>query len=140
MADIQEIPLEPEGAVEKEEQYNEENETGNGNIPENIQPGANIEPEIPKRGRGRPKGSLNKSKAPPPPPPPKAKPAPKPRAKRKPPPEPQYESESSADDYQAAPQYDSRQIAAEVLGLLQHQKRQTNMARRNHYQSWFQNM
>ena len=139
ISNIEEIPLEAEPQSNKEEQDIRENEEENENIQEDIQP---VEENIqPKKGRGRPKGSLNKSKAPPPPPP-KPKPvAPKPKAKKKQP-EPVYEDDSSEDDhYQApAPQYDSREIAAEVLGLLQHQKRQNNMARRNHYASWFQNM
>ena len=137
---IEEIPLEPEAPLKKEEQDIRENEEENENIQENIQPVEdNIQPEIPKRGRGRPAGAKNKAKAPPPP---KPKPvAPKPKAKKKQP-EPVYEDDSSEDDYYQAPapQYDSREIAAEVLGLLQHQKRQNNMARRNHYASWFQNM
>ena len=136
ISNIEEIPLEPEAQLKNEEQDIRENEEENENIQEDIQP---VEENIqPKKGRGRPRGSLNKSKAPPPP---KPKPvAPKPKAKKKQP-EPVYEDDSSEDDYQAsAPQYDSRQIAAEVLGLLQHQKRQNNMARRSHYASWFQNM
>ena len=136
-SNIEEIPLEAESQLQEEEQDIRENEENNENIQEDIQP---VEENIPlKRGRGRPAGAKNKAKAAPPP---KPKPvAPKPKAKRKQP-EPVYEDDSSEDDhYQASPpQYDSREIAAEVLGLLQHQKRQNNMARRNRYASWFQNM
>ena len=137
ISNIEEIPLEAEPQLNKEEQDIRENEEENENIQENIEP---VEENIqPKRGRGRPAGAKNKAKAPPPP---KPKPvAPKPKAKRKQP-EPVYEDDSSEDDYYqaSAPQYDSRQIAAEVLGLLQHQRQQNNMARRSHYASWFQNM
>ena len=136
MADIEEIPLEPEAPTEKGDSEIQDNEPEKQNI-------APVAEDIPpKRGRGRPPGAKNKPKAPPPRPPP----APKPKAvrKRKPPP-PEYEEESSEDSSDAAPQYrrqqiDHQQVAAEVLGLLSAQRHERTMARRNRYASWFQNM
>ena len=97
ISNIEEIPLEAEPQLNKEEQDIRENEEENENIQENIEP---VEENIqPKRGRGRPAGAKNKAKAPPPP---KPKPvAPKPKAKRKQP-EPVYEDDSSEDDYYQA--------------------------------------
>ena len=134
MADIQEIPLEPEAATEKGDSEIQDNEPEQ----ENIAPVAEDIP--PKRGRGRPPGAKNKPKAPPPRPPP----APKPKAvrKRKPPP-PEYEEESSEDSDEGRyrrQQIDHQQVAAEVLGLLSAQRQQRTTARRNHYASCFQNM
>ena len=133
-SNIEEIPLDAEAPeVEVREDNSEPVEE---NIPETAQPVE--ENNQAKRGRGRPKGSLNK---PNPPPKPKPKPpAPKTKVKKKPP-TPEYESESSEDDQPVSrPQYDSRQIASEVLGLLQQQRHNSTAARRNHYASWFQNM
>ena len=128
-SNIEEIPLDAEPQIPEAQDIQEPVEENNQETVQSVES---------KRGRGRPKGSLNKAK--PPPPAPKPKPAPKTKAKRKPPP-PEYESDSSEDGYQAPQsQYDSRQIAAEVLGLLQQQRHQNTAARRNHYASWFQNM
>ena len=133
MADIEEIPLEPEAPTEKGDSEIQDNEAEN----ENIAPVA--EDIAPKRGRGRPPGAKNKPKAPPPRPPP----APKPKAvrKRKPPP-PEYEesSEDSDEGPYRRQQIDHQQVAAEVLGLLSAQRQQRTTARRQRYASWFQNM
>ena len=134
MADIEEIPLEPEAPTEKGDEEIQDNEAEKENI-------APVAEDIPaKRGRGRPPGAKNKPKAPPPKPPP----APKPKAvrKKKPPP-PEYEEESSEDSDEGPyrrQQIDHQQVAAEVLGLLSAQRHERTMARRNRYASWFQNM
>ena len=135
---IQEIPLDAPAEIEQTE-----------SIPENADP--------PKRGRGRPAGSKNKPKEPKPPEEPvrqepKPKPAQKSKPKRKPP--VTYESESSEQEDSPPPSrsrrrtaqsaevenYDPNAIAAQVLGLLQHQHLTKVAARRNHYAGWFHQM
>jgi hypothetical protein len=107
----------------------------------------------PKR-RGRPAGAKNKAKATPAPTAPApaqraprvaAPPATKPKAKRRvvvP-----SSDESSEEDQpraprtsRAPPELDRRALAADVLGLLQEQRMNRTVAKRNHYASWFENM
>ena len=131
MAEIEEIPLVPESTQETADTENA--------------------PEAVAKKRGRPPGAKNRAKpAPAPAPvPAPAAPAPAPRA-----PKPKAKrrvvvpssDESSEEDQptarasRAAPELDRRALAADVLGLLQEQRMNRTVAKRNHYASWFENM
>ena len=125
MAEIEEIPIE------------------SADIPENIQEDIQEEtpnPEnIPKKGRGRPSGSLNKPK-----PAPKVKAKVKAKVKVKAKPQEYIYEESESDEeeprYQQPVTLDKRALASEVLDILQQQRYQRTNAKRNHYASWFENM
>ena len=135
MTEIQEIPLDAEP------------------LPDIAEPVADVSEAVvvePKR-RGRPAGAKNKAKAAPAPVAPTQrapraapKPAAKPKAKRRvvvP-----SSDESSEEDQpaprasRAAPELDRRALAADVLGILQEQRMNRTVAKRNHYASWFENM
>ena len=135
MTEIQEIPLDVEP------------------LPDIAEPVTDVSEAVvvePKR-RGRPAGAKNKAKAAPAPvaPPQRAPraaapPAAKPKAKRRvvvP-----SSDESSEEDQpaprasRAPPELDRRALAADVLGLLQEQRMNRTVAKRNHYASWFENM
>ena len=104
---------------------------------ENIDEG----PPAPKRPRGRPKGSVTKPKDPPPPPkPPKAqqklKPKPKPKKRQV-----QYHEYSSSEEelpeyvrQEVAPQ---RDLATQMLKLLQNHESIRSERKRQLYASWF---
>ena len=136
MTEIQEIPLDAEP------------------LPDIAEPVADVSEAVvvePKR-RGRPAGAKNKAKAAPAPVAPTqrapraaAPPAAKPKARRRvvvP-----SSDESSEEDQprapraaRAPPELDRRALAADVLGLLQEQRMNRTVAKRNHYASWFENM
>ena len=135
MTEIQEIPLDAEP------------------LPDIAEPVADVSEAVvvePKR-RGRPAGAKNKAKAAPAPVAPAQrapraapKPAAKPKAKRRvvvP-----SSDESSEEDQpaprasRAPPELDRRALAADVLGILQEQRMNRTVAKRNHYASWFENM
>ena len=135
MTEIQEIPLDAEP------------------LPDIAEPVADVSEAVvvePKR-RGRPAGAKNKAKAAPAPVAPTQrapraapKPAAKPKARRRvvvP-----SSDESSEEDQpaprasRAPPELDRRALAADVLGLLQEQRMNRTVAKRNHYASWFENM
>ncbi len=135
MAEIEEIPIEPEATAAPEEIQEE--------IREDIRENQPVIPE--KKGRGRPAGSKNKPK----------EAAPKPKAKAKPKPKAcpvEYVEEYSEEEEAPPPRrrtktavaaeepLDRRALAAEVLDLLQQQRYSRASARRDHYASWFQNM
>ena len=130
MADIEEIPLDQTENTENNQEIIQDNEE----IMENIQ-----EEPAPKK-KGRPPGAKNKPK------PQAAKPKPKPKAKVKK--QPEYEEYESEEEELPPPrrrasqpaEVDRRQLAAEVLGLLQQQRYDQTTARRSHYASWFTNM
>ena len=135
MTEIQEIPLDAEP------------------LPDIAEPVADVSEAVvvePKR-RGRPAGAKNKAKPAPAPVAPAqrapraaAPPAAKPKARRRvvvP-----SSDESSEEDQpaprasRAAPELDRRALAADVLGILQEQRMNRTVAKRNHYASWFENM
>ena len=133
MAEIEEIPIEPEATAAPEEIQEE--------IREDIRENQPVIPE--KKGRGRPTGSKNKPK----------EAAPKPKAKAKPKPKArpvEYVEEYSEEEEAPPPRrrtkngpeqpMDRHALAAEVLDLLQQQRYSRASARRDHYASWFQNM
>ena len=137
MTEIQEIPLDVEPLPDIAESATD--------VPEPV----TVEP----KRRGRPAGAKNKAKAAPasiaPTPAQRAPraaapPAEKPKAKRRvvvP-----SSDESSEEDQpaprasRAPPELDRRALAADVLGLLQEQRMNRHVAKRNHYASWFENM
>ena len=88
----------------------------------------------PKKGRGRPKGVVNKPKAVAKAPEPKAKM--KAKAKKKP--VIQYEEESD-DEYEPVtqPQYNTRDIASEVINMLSNRHLDRSNLKREKYRSWF---
>ena len=137
MTEIQEIPLDVEP------------------LPDIAEPVTDVSEAVtvePKR-RGRPAGAKNKAKPAPAPiapapaqraPRAAAPPAAKPKAKRRvvvP-----SSDESSEEDQpasrasRAVPELDRRALAADVLGILQEQRMNRTVAKRNHYASWFENM
>ena len=96
-------------------------------------------PEIPKRPRGRPKGSakpktIAKASAPPPPKEIKQKTKPKPRKKQV-----QYESSSDEDlpDYVRREVTPPRDLATQMLKLLQSHESIRTARKRQLYSSWF---
>ncbi len=127
MAEIEEIPLEPQEPSENTQEMPKEIPTN----PEETKP-------TPKK-RGRPAGAKNKPK------PPAPKPKPKPKAKKP----IEYEEESEEDEtppsrrrasFVQPRELDRHALASEVLGILQQQRYQRTSARRNHYATWFENM
>ena len=88
-----------------------------------------------KKGRGRPKGVVNKPKAAPKAPEPKAKM--KAKAKKKPVIQ-EYEEESD-DEYEPVqqPQYNTRDIASEVINMLSNRHLDRSNLKREKYRSWF---
>ena len=135
MTEIQEIPLDAEP------------------LPDIAEPVTDVTEAVvvePKR-RGRPAGAKNKAK---PAPAPVAPAQRAPRAAPKPTTKPKARrrvvvpssDESSEEDQpaprasRAAPELDRRALAADVLGLLQEQRMNRTVAKRNHYASWFENM
>jgi len=134
MAEIEEIPIEPEDIPETTQ-----------DIPQYIPEEQTNSEDIPKKGRGRPAGAKNKPK-----PKPKPAPKPKPKAKQKKPVEyEEYDDEESEEEEAPPPrrrvreqpvELDRHALASEVLGLLQQQRYQRTTARRSHYASWFENM
>ena len=142
MTEIQEIPLDVEP------------------LPDIAEPVVDVSEAVvvePKR-RGRPAGAKNKAKAAPAPTAPAPAPAPAqraPRAAAPPAAKPKAKrrvvvasSDESSDEDQpraprasrAPPELDRRALAADVLGLLQEQRMNRTVAKRNHYASWFENM
>ena len=132
MAEIEEIPLEPQEPSENAEEMQPPRSGPEDTVQENPE---EIKP-APKK-RGRPVGAKNKPK------PPAAKAKAKPKAKAA----PQYESESDEDE--APPvrrrptqpqELDRHALASEVLNILQQQRYDRTTARRSHYAAWFANM
>ena len=135
MTEIQEIPLDAEPLPDIAEPVTD--------VPEAV----TVEP----KRRGRPAGAKNKAKAAPAPiaptpaqraPRAAAPPAAKPKGRRRvvvP-----SSDESSEEDQprapRAPPELDRRALAADVLGILQEQRMNRTVAKRNHYASWFENM
>ena len=135
MTEIQEIPLDAEPLQDIAEPVTDVSEA------------VVVEP----KRRGRPAGAKNKAKATPAPiaptqraPRAAPKPAAKPKGRRRvvvP-----SSDESSEEDQpaprasRAAPELDRRALAADVLGILQEQRMNRTVAKRNHYASWFENM
>ena len=126
---IDEIPIEQSEPVVEE------------TIPEE-EPKVEVVEETPKKGRGRPKGSVadkpKKVEIP------KVKPKVKPKAKaKKPKPSPIHEESESEEEeeYQAPqqPMYDTRAIASEVISMLSNRHMDRSQQKREKYRSWFQN-
>ena len=118
---IDEIPIEQSEPVVEE------------TIPEE-EPKVEVVEETPKKGRGRPKGSVvDKPK--------KVEPKVKVKAKakaKKPKPLPIHEESESEEEYQA-PMYDTRAIASEVISMLSNRHMDRSQQKREKYRSWFQN-
>ena len=136
-----ELPLETPGIIAENPEINCENPEINCENPEELLPELIQEPEIQKRPRGRPKGSAKPKAAAPPPkavaPPPKAA---KQKAKARPRKEQvRYESSSDEDlpEYvrqEVAPQ---RDLATQMLKLLQGHESIRTARKRQLYSSWF---
>ncbi len=138
MAEIEEIPLEPQESTENAQEKQPTIEE---------HPEETLEDKLAPKKRGRPVGAKNKPK------PPAAKAKAKPKAKAA----PQYESDSEEDEAPppalagakaprprgrvAQPQeLDRHALASEVLNILQQQRYDRTNARRSHYAAWFANM
>ena len=117
MAEIEEIPIEVEGAVSAE--------------PSVSASGIEVSPPeapAPKK-RGRPKGSTNKPK-------PKARPPTPESGEETPPPVRRRDPVPREDSVSPEPP-DTRAIAAEVLHLLSNRHVERTNAKREKYRSWF---
>ena len=136
-----ELPLETPGIITENPKHNCENLESNCENPEELIPELIQEPEIQKRPRGRPKGSAKpkavvKAKAVAPPPPKAAKQKAKPKARKE---QVRYESSSEEDlpEYvrqEVAPQ---RDLATQMLKLLQGHESIRTARKRQLYSSWF---
>lgn len=138
MAEIEEIPLGPQGSIENTENHKQANQENPEEAQADASRGLRSQPAPQKRGR--PPGARNKPKPPP-------KPKPKPSGKK----EPENEDEDSEEEETQPPrrrgrvqeqpqELDRHALASEVLSILQQQKYSQTNARRNHYASWFQNL
>ena len=128
MAEIEEVPIEVEGAVSAEPSVSSSAERA-------VEDGIEVKPPeapAPKK-RGRPKGAVNKK------PKPKARPpTPESDEETPDPPPVRRRNDPTPREDSVSPPPDTRAIAAEVLHLLSNRHVERTNAKREKYRSWFQ--